>query len=54
MMESDFIETSMRQLIYMRKQHEMYNNGPQLSKEQLKQMMQVVEEIRCNRHKELL
>lgn len=54
MMENNFIEPSMQQLIDMRKQHVNYSISPQLSKERLHQMMQVVEEIRLNSNKELL
>lgn len=54
MMENDFVETSMQQLIYMRKQHDEYAILPQLSEEQLQQMMKVVEDIRLNSNKELL
>ena len=53
-MENDFVETSMQQLINMRKQHDKYAISPQLSEEQLHQMMEVVEEIRLNSNKELL
>ena len=44
----------MQQLLYMKKQHDKYSISPQLSEEQLHQMMQVVEDIRLNSHKELL
>ncbi|MFJ7954049.1 hypothetical protein ACIQZG_21335 [Lysinibacillus sp. NPDC096418] len=54
MMENDFVETSMQQLIYMRKQHDEYAILPQLSEEQLQQMMKVVEDIRLYSNKELL
>lgn len=54
MMENDFVDTSVQQLIYMRKQHGKYAISPQLSKEQLHQMMQVVEDIRLNSHEKLL
>ena len=54
MMENDFVDTSMQQLIYMRKQHDKNSISPTLSKEQLHQMMQVVEGIRLNSLKKLL
>lgn len=54
MMENDFVETSMQQLICMRKQYDEYAISPQLSEEQLDQMMKVVEDIRLNSNKELL
>ncbi|MFJ7736617.1 hypothetical protein ACIQ2D_09755 [Lysinibacillus sp. NPDC097287] len=54
LMENDTVEISMQQLINMRKQHDKYAISPKLSKEQLHQMMQVVEDIRLNSNKELL
>ena len=54
MKNSDVVETSIQQVKNMKKQHDPYAISPQLSKEQLQQMMQVVEDIRLNRNKKYL
>lgn len=54
MKNSDCVETSMQQVKNMKKQHDQYSISPQLSTEQLLQMMQVVENIRLNHNKKLL
>lgn len=53
-MANDIVETSMQQLLYMKKQQDKYSISPQLSEEQLHQMMQVVEGTRLNSLKDLL
>lgn len=44
----------MQSLAYMKKHRDHYLSSPQLSKEQLQQMMQVVEDIRLNHNKKYL